>query len=1177
MRKVSLIALLSVSISAWLAALPALAALAPEISTRQIRDFTRLTFNWPEKVRFKVETLPQGVTLTFNQPAEIDRQAIRAGLGGSVTGMELSPDGTSITLRFDKPYRVRHFISGNANGIDLIGATKAATPPEPEPQAQAQAKPEAAQTASIPLPRDKPATPQAEAPKAEAPKAEALKAEEEKTEAEPEAPAETGEATDTAQATPEAQTEAETEPEPQADPAPAETVTAQAAAPTPPDTQSPPVGAGTPVAQEPGENATPQATPPQDTAAAAPEQEPAPAPEPTPEPTPEPAPEPESEPQPAPAEAVEAVGPAEPVETIETAEPIAEQPETQPETAKPAEPVEPVEPKDPMAEFVQGASPGEDGTGLSGEASLPQQVDIAGGEATAGGGAGRPFIVTTYSLATGTEIRFPWVQRVGAAVFTRGDAIYIVFSQPREINMALLKSILPAAVLDVQQLDVPGHTAFRLQTDGSVHAKVIRPKNTAQWWVTLSVYRQLPASPIAIEARPDGPADPHLYIPSLEYANPVEITDPLIGDELIVVPFFNPGEGVYPARSYPQVDILPSAQGMAMVKKSDFAEARPLRNGFRITDKGGLSLSADLPELALAELEALKSESLTWFPYDLWRVEPGGFYEAKRELEQQLLQAADVRANSLRLKLAQLYLGEGMANETLAWLQLIEANDPSFFAERKLMALRGAAHFLNDDYAAAKEAFAHKRLREHEEYKLWRDALHIFEQARPRFDYLDYFPTYISKYPPLMREKLGILAADNYINRKSFSRALNTLDTLSLTGIRPQAVPYVDFLLGKIAAENGNAKGAAQLWEKLLAETDNRFVRARAQFALTSMLYSNGEIDLKEAINRLDQLRIVWRGDSLELALLNYLGQLYMDDGDYLAGLRAWQELVQQFPETDLASAVAREMAKTFNRLYAEGEADSLPPLQALAIFYEFRQLTPVGEAGDVMIQALADRLIGVDLLDRAAALLKHQITFRQEKLARSRLGAKLALVHYLNKQPQQALDTLELTGYGRMPEALSLQRKRIAALAMAELGDAKRALDMLAPDGSREAEALRLAMYWKLREWPNVVATAESLLGSREDMTAPLSKAETEYLLQLSIAYMFERDKTQLQYLRNYFEPLIADGPNKEIFRFVTDVSGPLDPQRFEMLSQQIGRIESFMQSYRRRIEEGGLSPMVN
>ena len=48
-------------------------------------------------------------------------------------------------------------------------------------------------------------------------------------------------------------------------------------------------------------------------------------------------------------------------------------------------------------------------------------------------------------------------------------------------------------------------------------------------------------------------------------------------------------------------------------------------------------------------------------------------------------------------------------------------------------------------------------------------------------------------------------------------------------------------------------------------------------------------------------------------------------------------------------------------------------------MFYEFRELTPIGRRGDEMIRRLADRLVAVDLLDQASELLQYQIDQRLE------------------------------------------------------------------------------------------------------------------------------------------------------------------------------------------------------
>jgi hypothetical protein len=59
-----------------------------------------------------------------------------------------------------------------------------------------------------------------------------------------------------------------------------------------------------------------------------------------------------------------------------------------------------------------------------------------------------------------------------------------------------------------------------------------------------------------------------------------------------------------------------------------------------------------------------------------------------------------------------------------------------------------------------------------------------------------------------------------------------------------------------------------------------------------------------------------------------------------------------------------------FEDLFLSGKADALPAIEALALYYDFSKLTPIGRRGDELIRRLSERLVAVDLLDQASELL---------------------------------------------------------------------------------------------------------------------------------------------------------------------------------------------------------------
>ena len=137
--------------------------------------------------------------------------------------------------------------------------------------------------------------------------------------------------------------------------------------------------------------------------------------------------------------------------------------------------------------------------------------------------------------------------------------------------------------------------------------------------------------------------------------------------------------------------------------------------------------------------------------------------------------------------------------------------------------------------------------------------------------------------------------------------------------------------------------------------------------------------------------------------------------------------------------------------------ARRLPPVEALGLFYDFRELTPIGRRGDEMIRRLADRLVSVDLLDQAAELLQHQVDHRLQGAARAQVATRLAVVYLMNRKPDRALTTLRATRAADFSNELRNQRLLLEARALSELGRHDVALEVIANINSREAMRLRV------------------------------------------------------------------------------------------------------------------------
>jgi len=134
------------------------------------------------------------------------------------------------------------------------------------------------------------------------------------------------------------------------------------------------------------------------------------------------------------------------------------------------------------------------------------------------------------------------------------------------------------------------------------------------------------------------------------------------------------------------------------------------------------------------------------------------------------------------------------------------------------------------------------------------------------------------------------------------------------------------------------------------------------------------------------------------------------------------------------------------------------------------------------MIAALADRLVKVDLLDRAGDLLERQVKARLTGADKVRVGTRLAAVRLLDDKPDRALQALgETENPAATSPELQAQRQRLRARALFDNGDTLKGLGLVENDGSLEGLWLKSDMYFKLREWPSAADALGQLIDAEQ------------------------------------------------------------------------------------------------
>ncbi|HEX7006692.1 MAG TPA: tetratricopeptide repeat protein, partial [Alphaproteobacteria bacterium] len=247
---------------------------------------------------------------------------------------------------------------------------------------------------------------------------------------------------------------------------------------------------------------------------------------------------------------------------------------------------------------------------------------------------------------------------------------------------------------------------------------------------------------------------------------------------------------------------------------------------------------------------------------------------------------------------------------------------------------------------------------------------------------------------------------------------------------------------------------------------------------------------------------------------------------------------------------------------------------RALALFDEYKDLAPDGPEGDAMIGALADRLVAVDLLDRADALLDHQVKRRLRGVDKARVGARLALIRLLDREPKAAIAALAASQVAGIPSELNAERNRLKARALADLGKPLDALAMLEGDTSEKADLLRLDIQWRAQNW---AAAAEVLarLAKSVPLDGALTVAQSRMVLSWAVALALAGDKQGLAALRRRFDAAMSRGPYGAAYRIIANEveRGAADYDSIVANIAEISQFQAFLANYREQIAAGGLS----
>jgi tetratricopeptide (TPR) repeat protein len=781
--------------------------------------------------------------------------------------------------------------------------------------------------------------------------------------------------------------------------------------------------------------------------------------------------------------------------------------------------------------------------------------------------------VTARPDGAGLRIDFPFADKTPAAVFRHGRALWLVFDTDATLNIAALVSHPAIGQISTERtgdgatvlrVEFAQDTLFSFVPDGPV------------WTLLTGDTVVRPTRPIAIARSIVGKGRSSITIP---FAGPQHlhvIKDKASGDKLIVVTALPPARGFLKAQDFIELRALASIQGVAIQPLADDVTAEISADKIVVTRPGGLSLSS----ASLVRRDNAKDVSYQPLVFDnqTWGFDRHADFEKRQsDLMNRAADAPEQKRLAARLDLARFYLARDLIPEAKGVLQVATEderdNDPPTGS-----ILKSVSDVLMGRPKDALKALAEPQVGNSGDAPIWRAMAHAAEgdcaKARDEFKAVD---AGISALPIELQRRVRLAQMRCNVAVQDFAGASTVADDFETLGAPGDIAAALQVLTGRLQEGLGHDSLALESYRKAAASTDRRDA-AQGKLRELVLRAKLGDLKRSDMISALEDLTTDWRGDATEAEALKLLAHYYTEENRYRDAFHVMKTAMLAHPNSDMTRQIQDEAANTFDRLFLGGGDAAMPPIEALGLFYDYRELTPIGRRGDEMIRHLADRLVSVDLLDQAAELLQHQVDYRLQGAARAQVAAKLATIYLMNRKPDMALAAIQKTRVSDIAGDLRDQRLLLEARAMSEIGRHEVALEVVEDMNSPQAQHLRADVLWAAKRWREAAEALEKLHGDRWEVAGALSPAERMDVLRMAIGYALSDEQLSLSRLRERYGPKMADGPDRHAFDVVTAPIGP-GSSEFQAVAATVSglkTLDAFLADMNKRYPDKPLDPGV-
>jgi tetratricopeptide (TPR) repeat protein len=772
------------------------------------------------------------------------------------------------------------------------------------------------------------------------------------------------------------------------------------------------------------------------------------------------------------------------------------------------------------------------------------------------------------SSPQGSRIDFRFPRQTGAAAFFDAGLVTLVFDTRDTIDPASFRGLLPQLVEDATVTREAKVTLVRLKLSSQQLVQLV--DDGPAWSLALGEQARKPAEPLSPQRTMDDNGQTVVAVPLPGMTGVHWLEAGPSGLPMAVATALGPTRAMTKPFQFVEFGLIQTAHGLAVSPRSDDIVVRAGTNQALIGRAGGLTVTPELIGRVVEGGDKAQEKPAPLLDVDLWsRLRDGPVRDRERAMLRDVTDASRSRRSEARLALARFYAANGLMPEAAGPLTVTMMTDPAMRGHREALFLKGviAAGMHRDQEAIA--AFNAAPIKDDPETGLWRATVDQRRgRAAPALLGFRRAESILDRYPRDIQSRFRISMARAALAMQDMTVAERQIERLDELSGGAEADELA--LLRAMLDDASGRPEAAMNGYKPLFDVTNRPVAAEAQLRAVRLAQAEKRQDIspEEQMARLETVSVIWRGGEIEIEALADLARLYADNQRWRDAFTVARRANENFPDNPLTRRMHDETAQRFAELFGGRGGEQLPRVEALALFYDFKEFLPVGRRGDEITRLLADRLVELDLLDQASEILRYQMDRRLSGAARSTVAARLAMIALMNAKPAEALRALVSTRLDELPGDVKRARLLLEAKALSDLSRTDQALEQLEAERGPEVDRLRADIFWTGRRWREAGEAHERMLGESWRGATPLTEGERADVMRAAISYVMSSEALSLDRLRAKFAAKMAESSDARTFAFVTGANRGRSADIREMARTAAGadRLSDFLKAYRER-----------